>query len=467
MTAVYDAIMAFSNWLWGTPMLIILVGGSIYMTIRLGFVQIRHFPFMMKETFGKLFKKPEKGEGSVSPFQAATAALASTIGASNIVGVPVAIAFGGPGAVLWMIITALCGGASKFAEITLGIKYREKNAQGEFVGGPQYYLDKGLKAKKIMIPLGKIFAFFFMLEIIPSVATQTVSVVQTGATIGLPNWVSGLIVAVLVGLVVFGGLKRIVKVTEKLVPLMASIYIVFALIIVFANITALPSVIVLIFKHAFTPMAAVGGFAGSVVSQSISRGVARGTYSNEAGMGTASVAHATAVTDHPCRQACWGMFEIVVDTFMVCTITAFVVLTSGVWQSVSGDQAASMPALAFQGLLGDAIGGGIVTISILLFVISTIIVIIYYGEKQAEYIFGSKFAIVMRVVYIGAIFMGAFGGLEFLYSFLDLLLACIIVPNMIGLVIMAGDVNKLKNEFFGDPKYNPKAKIKATTEVPE
>ena len=455
MGGFVNFIVRISDWIWGTPMLIILFGGGLLLTLSLGFFQFRYFGFIIKETFGKMLKKPEKGEGTVSPFQAATAALASTIGASNIVGVPVAIVFGGPGAVFWMWLTALIGSASKFSEIVLGIKYRQKNELGEFVGGPQYYLDKGLN----MPWLGKFFAFFLMLEIIPSVATQTVSVVHTAATLNIPNWVSGATIAVLVGIVVYGGIKRIVQVSEKLVPIMAGLYILGALVITIVNIGELPAVIVLIFKSAFTPAAAVGGFTGAAISQAISRGVARGTYSNEAGMGTAPIAHAAAITDHPVRQAFWGIFEIIVDTLIVCSVTAMIVLTTGLWKTIPASEAASIPARAFQQILGEGLGGWIVTLCITLFVISTIIVIVFYGEKQAEYLFGTKFAQVMKFVYLVAIFLGAYGGIEFLYSFLDILLAAIIVPNMIGLILMRNQVKDLKDEFFSNSEFYPGAKV--------
>ncbi|MBU5437014.1 sodium:alanine symporter family protein [Tissierella sp. MSJ-40] len=456
MEGLVNAIVNFSNWLWGIPMLVILVGGGLFLTIYLGFFQFRYFGFIMKQTFGKIFDRSHKGEGTVSPFQAATAALASTIGASNIVGVPVAIAFGGPGAVFWMWITALIGCASKFCEIVLGIKYREKNELNEYVGGPMYYLSKGLKAPWV----GTLFAFFLMLEIVPSVATQTVSLVQTAGTIGIPSWATGVIIAVLVGIVVYGGIKRITQVTEKLVPFMATLYVVGAIIIIIINIKNLPGVIAMIFKHAFTPAAAKGGFAGAAIAQAMRWGIARGVYSNEAGMGTAPIAHATAVTDHPARQAMWGVFEIVVDTLIVCTVTALVVLTTGLYETIPAAEAASIPARAFQQLMGNTLGGGIVTLSIFLFVLSTIIVIIFYGEKQAEYLFGIRFSKIMRVVYLVAIFLGAYGGIEFLYNFLDILLATIIIPNMIGLIVMRKEVRELKDEFFRNPNYYPRSNTK-------
>ncbi len=456
MEGFVNAIINFSNWLWGIPMLVILVGGSLFLTIKLGFFQFKYFPYAMRETFGKMFKKPE-GEGTISPFQAATAALASTIGASNIVGVPVAIAFGGPGAVFWMWIVALIASAAKFSEIVLGIRYREKNEEGEYVGGPMYFLKNGIKSG-LGKALSVIFSFFLMIEIIPSIATQAASAVQTAGTINIPNWVTGSLLVVLVGLVVFGGIKRIASFTEKLVPFMALLYIIGGIVIIIVNITELPRALGLIFKHAFTPIAATGGMAGAGIAQAIRWGTARGVYSNEAGMGTAPIAHSSAVTDHPVRQAMWGIFEIVVDTLIVCTVTALIVLVSGVYEIVPADLAASMPAVAFQQLLGNNLGGGIVTVSILLFVLSTIIVIAYYGKTQAEFLFGAKFSNIMVIVYLIAIVLGVYGGIEFLYNFLDILLATIIIPNMIGLLLLSNEVKDLKNEFFSNSKYYNPAK---------
>lgn len=450
MEAIVNGILAFSDWLWGVPMLVIIVGGSLFLTFRLGFVQFVHFGFSMKETFGKMFAKQE-GEGTVTPFQAASAALASTIGASNIVGVPVAIAFGGPGAVFWMWVVALVGSAAKISEIVLGIKYRELNEAGDYVGGPMYYL-KGIKG-----PVGKVlswlFAFFLMIELVPSIASQSLSAVQTAATLNVPSiFVAGLLV-VLVGLVVFGGIKRIGQFTEKLVPFMAGLYLLGGLVVIFINIGALPKALGLIFKHAFTRSAAVGGFAGAAVAQAVRWGTARGVYSNEAGMGTAPIAHSGAITDHPMRQAMWGIFEIVVDTLIVCTLTAMVVLVTGIYEVVPASEAASMPAMVFQDLLGNTLGGGIVTISIFLFVLSTITVITWYGKTQAEFLFGEAFSNIMVVIYLIAIVAGAYMSLESMYKFLDILLATIIIPNMIGLVVLSGEVVELKNEFFNDPKY--------------
>lgn len=436
-------IAAVSAWIWGPPMMILLVGGGLWLTIRLDFFPILYLPFIVKQTFGKIFAKPT-GEGTISPFQAACSALASTIGGSNIIGVPVAIAFGGPGAVFWMWVTAIIGCATKFSEVTLGLKYREKNPEGSYVGGPMYYLSKGLG-----LPfLGAIYAFFLMIELVPSISTQTVNLVQTAASVGIPNVVTGLTVMFVVSLVVVGGIKRIAQVTGRLVPFMALLYFFTALVILFLNIGKIPGVVALIFQHAFSPTAAMGGFAGSSVAATLRWGVARGCYSNEAGMGTASIAHAAAVTDHPARQAMWGIFEVIVDTLIVCTTTALVVLVTGVWTDVPPGQAGSMPALAFQQLLGDGLGGGMITVCLMLFVISTIIVVIYFGEKQAEYLFGTKFSKIMRGVYLMAILAGSLIELEFLYQFLDIFLATIILPNVIGLVLMSGQVKEMKDEFL-------------------
>lgn len=450
MQGIIDALLTFSDWLWGIPMLVILVGGSLFLTIRLGFVQFRHFGFAMKETFGKIFHKQE-GEGTVSPFQAATAALASTIGASNIVGVPVAIAFGGPGAVFWMWVVALIGCAAKISEIVLGIRYRSLNETGEYVGGPMYYL-RGIKGG-LGKALSVIFAFFLMIELIPSIAAQSLSAVQTASTLNIPPIVIAVLLVLPVALFVFGGIKTLGSFTEKLVPFMALTYLVGGIAVIISNIGNLPGAVADIFRYAFTPAAAVGGFGGAAVAQAIRWGTARGVYSNEAGMGTAPIAHSGAITDHPMRQAMWGVFEIVVDTLIVCTVTALVVLTSGLYQVLPSSEAASIPARAFQALLGDGVGGVIVTASIFLFVLSTITVIAWYGKTQAEFLFGRTFGNIMVVVYIGAIVAGAYIELGVIYRFLDLLLATIIIPNMIGLVLLSGEVKTLKDEFFGNPDY--------------
>lgn len=440
---MFDAFKHLVDWLWLYPILIILVGGGITMSITLRFFQITKLPFILKETFGKIFKKGE-GDGTITPFQAATSALASTIGAANIVGVPLAIATGGPGAIFWMWIIAIFGCALKYSEIILGIKYRTKNENGEYVGGPMYYLKNGAK----MPLLGSLFAFFLMVEIAPSIATQSASIVQTAETINIPPIISGLAVVFIVGLVVYGGIKRISKVTEKLVPFMAIAYFLIALIVVLANFENIPSTFSLIFKGAFNPTAAAGGFAGSVVSATIRTGAARGAYSNEAGMGTSTIAHSAAVTDYPARQALWGVFEVIVDTLCICTITALLVLTTDTWSVIGADKAAAMPSMAIQSVLGTKFGGGFLTICMLMFVLSTLIVIIFYGEKQAEYLFGLKTSKLVRIVYLCFIMVGALCKLGNIVVLLDSALACVIATNMIGVIKLRKEVKEESDKFF-------------------
>ncbi|WP_195945774.1 alanine/glycine:cation symporter family protein [Paraclostridium bifermentans] len=440
---MFDAFKHLVDWLWLYPILIILVGGGITMSITLRFFQITKLPFILKETFGKIFKKGE-GDGTITPFQAATSALASTIGAANIVGVPLAIATGGPGAIFWMWIIAIFGCALKYSEIILGIKYRVKNESGEYVGGPMYYLKNGAK----MPILGSLFAFFLMVEIAPSIATQSASIVQTAETINIPPVISGIAVVFIVGLVVYGGIKRISKVTEKLVPFMAIAYFLIALIVVLFSFENIPATFSLIFKGAFNPTAAAGGFAGSVVSATIRTGAARGAYSNEAGMGTSTIAHSAAVTDYPARQALWGVFEVIVDTLCICTITALLVLTTGTWSGVGADKAAAMPSMAIQSVLGTKFGGGFLTICMLMFVLSTLIVIIFYGEKQAEYLFGLKTSKIVRVIYLCFIMIGALCKLGNIVVLLDSALACVIATNMIGVIKLRKEVKEESDKFF-------------------
>ncbi|MCG3087981.1 alanine/glycine:cation symporter family protein [Sporosarcina cyprini] len=437
-------IADISNFIWGIPIIAILIGGGIILTVRLGFFQFRYFPHIMKQTFGKIFSKSE-GNGTLTPFQATTSALASTMGAANIVGVPVAIALGGPGAIFWMWLVALIGIGTKYSEVVLGMHYREKNEAGEYVGGPMYYIRKGLGWKKV----ASFLAFALMIEIVASTMVQSNSIATTmKGSFGLPPIVTGILVALLVILVTYGGIKTIGKVSEKLIPFMVVIYLVAALIVIFANVKELPAAFGLIFEHAFKPMSAAGGFAGAGVAAAIRWGLARGLYSNEAGMGTAPIAHSAAITNHPAKQGFWGVFEVIVDTLIVCTITALVVLTSGVWKTISPDQASSMVTEAFVPVFGASFAGTIVSATLFLFVITTVVVIIFYGEKQAEFLFGTGFSKVMRFIYIGAILVGAVGGLQFIWQFLDLLLAFVVIPNVIAVLFLSGKVKEITKDYF-------------------
>lgn len=444
MDALTKWVGNVSDFLWGMPIIILLIGGGLFLTIRLGFFQFRYMPHILHQTFGKMLSKGS-GDGTLTPFQATTSALASTMGAANIVGVPVAIALGGPGAIFWMWLVALIGIGTKYSEVVLGIKYREKNTAGEYVGGPMYYIKKGLGWKKV----ASVFAFALMIEIIASTMVQSNSIATTiEGSFGLPPLVTGILVAILVALVTFGGIKTIGRVTEKLIPSMVVVYIVTALVVIAFNFTEIPAAFGLIFEYAFQPLSAAGGFAGAGVAAAIRWGLARGLYSNEAGIGTAPIAHAAAVNNHPAKQGFWGVFEVIVDTLIVCTMTALVILTTGVWKVIDADNASSMVTEAYSTVFGSTVSGIIISIVLFLFVITTVVVIIYYGEKQAEFLFGSGASRVMRMVYLLAIVVGAVGGLKFVWQFLDLLLAIVVIPNVIAVLFLSGKVREVTKDYF-------------------
>ncbi|WP_214781635.1 sodium:alanine symporter family protein [Exiguobacterium sp. S3] len=441
-----------SDWLWGVPIISLLVLSGIFLTIKLGFFQFRYPIYIFKQTFGSIFKKP-KGEGDISPRQALTSALSSTVGAANIIGVPAAIMFGGPGAIFWMWVIAIIGMAIKFSESVLAVHYREKNDAGEFVGGPVYYISKGLRWKW----LATWFAFALMIELIPSIMVQGNAVSSAvRETFNGNTLITGIVVAILVGIIVFGGMKRIAKVTEIVVPGMALVYVGAGLVIVLMNFSEIPNVLSLIFSYAFEPMAAFGGFAGAAVAETIRWGFARGLYSNEAGLGTAPIAHAAAQTDHPVRQGFWAVIGIVIDTLIICSTTAFVVLSSGVWTADGVmDDPAALTTIAFNEYFGYT-GSLLVTISLIFFVLSTIIVIIFYGSRQAEYLFGLTAGKIMKAVYIVSIVIGSIGGAQMIWNFLDLMLAMILIPNMIAVLLLSGEVKRLTTEFFTSEKYYKK-----------
>ena len=449
MERFLQGIADFSAWLWGIPLITMLLVSGLYMTFKLGFFQFRYFGYIVGQTFGSIFRRP-KGEGTVTPFQALTSALSSTIGAANIVGVPAAIMFGGPGAIFWMWVIALIGMALKFAESVLAVEYREKNGNGEFVGGPMYYMTKGLNMKW----LGVWFSFALMIELIPSIMVQGNSIANTvQATFNVPVLWTGIITAVLVSIVVFGGIKRIGKVTEVFVPFMALLYVGGAVVILLMNVKAVPEFFMLIFSNAFSPAPVMGGFAGAAIVEVIRWGFARGLYSNEAGLGTAPIAHAAATTDHPVRQGFWAVIGIVVDTLIVCTATAFVILSSGVWTEEGAmENSSALTSLAFEQYFGD-FGAILVTIALIFFVLSTILVVVFYGAKQAEFLFGLKAAHGMQVVYIIAVVLGAIGAAEVIWGFLDIMLAAILIPNVIAILLLSNKVKDLKNEFFSSDEY--------------
>ena len=448
MQIFVDTVVNISGWLWGPPILILLTAASIFLSVRLGFFQFLKFGYIFKSTFCKAFSKSDhnRGEGTVSAFQALTSALGCTVGAGSIVGVPVAITMGGPGAVFWMWLIAFLGMALKYGEIVLAVKYREVNAKGEFVGGPVYYMTNGMKMKW----MAAIFGVSLMIEAALSSLVQANALAGSAeASLNIPPLVSGIVVMIIGGVVVIGGVKRLGSFTEKLVPFMASLYILASIVIVMMNFEKIPEVFGLIFYHAFTPMSAVGGFAGSSVAMAIRWGVARGIYTNEAGVGTAPIAHSAATTDHPARQALWGIAEVTLTTLVICSCTAFVVLCTDVWKIAdAADVGGTLATVAFGQAFG-AVGGVLVTISLILFVMSTIIVLIWYGEKQAEFLFGSVVATIYRFVCVFLIPLGAVGAARYLWQFLDLALALILIPNVIAILYLNKDIVAATKEFFG------------------
>ncbi|GGB83717.1 alanine/glycine:cation symporter family protein [Staphylococcus nepalensis] len=447
-----EKLVSFSDWLWGYPLVLLLLFASAFLTINLKFLQFRHFFYMLKQTFGSVNQKP-KGEGTITPRQALTSALSSTVGAANIVGVPTAIMMGGPGAVFWMMVIAFLGMALKFSENVLGVHYREKNKKGEFVGGPTYYMKKGFKNKKLGAIFSLVFAFALMIEIVPSIMVQGHSAASTmHDTFNIHMGVSGVVLAILAALVVFGGVKRIASFAEKIVPIMVGLYCFFGFLIILMNIGHVPNVILLVVEQAFNPTAAVGGTFGAALATTIRWGFARGIYSNEAGLGTSSIAHAAAKTDHPVRQAFWGISEIVVDTLLICSTTAFVVLVSGVWKANDAKaQSAALTARAFENSFGE-FGSMMVSISMMFFVFSTVIVVIFYGSRMAEFLFGLTAGWIMKGIYVLSMIVGALGAAQQLWDLLDLALAVVLIPNVIAVLMLSPKVKSLTTDFFKNYK---------------
>lgn len=432
---------------WGPPFLVLIVGTGVLYTFRTNFMSITKMGYVMKNTLLKMFDKSTVGEGEVTPFQALATALAATIGTGNIAGVATAIALGGPGAVFWMWLSAIFGMATKYGEVVLAVKYREKTPDGRFVGGPMYYIRNGLNLKW----LAAIFALFGALAAFGiGNMTQANSVAAVlEANFGVNKLISGIVIAAATAAVVLGGLKRIVQVTEKLVPFMAAFYVLGGIIILVMKISEIPAAFGLIFSSAFTGTAAAGGFAGSTIMMAARYGVARGVFSNEAGLGSAPIAHAAATTDSPVKQGLWGIFEVFMDTIVVCSMTALAILLTGVWQT--GETGAALSALAFDTAI-PGIGGTIVAIGVLLFAFSTLISWEYYGERCAEYLLGSKVILPYRVLFIPFIVIGALGRLVAIWDIADTLNGLMALPNLIGLLGLSGVVIKLTKEYFSKEK---------------
>ncbi len=446
MIWINDALNSLSGIIWGPLMLVLLFGTGLYLTAGLRFMPWRN----LIGAFRLMWQgRKSDQEGDITPFQALMTALSATIGTGNIAGVATAIALGGPGAIFWMWLTALIGMATKYCEVVLAVKYREVDERGQHVGGPMYYIRNGLGHKWAWLAIA--FAFFGMVAgfgIGNMVQANSVAdALET--TFGLPTWITGLALAVVAGAVILGGISRIAAVAAKLVPFMAVAYVSASLLIIFMNIEQVPSALATIVSTAFTGTAAIGGFAGAAVWAAIRFGVARGVFSNEAGLGSAPIAHAAAKTNNPVQQGLVGMLGTFIDTIIVCTMTALVIVLTGVW--TGGDSGAGLSTLAFETAL-PGIGSYVVSFGIVIFAFTTILGWSYYGERCAEFLFGVKVILPYRILWIIAIPLGAMGKLGLIWLLADVLNGLMALPNLIALILLSPIVFKLTRDYFNRDK---------------
>ena len=467
---IYEIVAWLNGIAWGPWMLILLVGTGVYLSAKVGFIQFTKFGHAMKNTVGKIFQKQEADAGEVTPFQAMTTALAGTVGTGNIAGVTGAIAIGGPGAVFWMWLSALFGMVTKYAEVVLAVHYRERNAKGDYVGGPMYYIKNGLGEKWKWLAMtfsvfGALAAFGIgNMTQVNTIAnainnaidsfggnTAAASVNLFGQIVPISSIVVGVIVAVIVALTLFGGIKRIGSVTERLIPFMAIIYIVCALCVVICNFGSLGKVFAMIFKGAFSAEAALGGAAGITIMTTIQKGVGRGVFSNEAGLGSAPIAHAATSEKDPVKQGLYGIFEVFMDTIVICTLTALTLLC-GVESGVSitwGESAgAELISAAFATIFGSHLASLIIAVGIGLFALSTILSWSLYGSRCFEFLAGSKALIIYQVIFVVTIVIGATLKLSLVWDIGDTLNGFMAIPNLVALLGLSGVVVKLTKAHF-------------------
>ena len=457
MEELTNQILAVDSFVWQPylmPLILLLTGGLI--TVRTGLVQVRRFPLAVRMVFASAFKKSTAQDGTITPFQALSTALASTVGNGNIGGVATAILIGGPGAIFWMWVCAAVGMATKYAEALLGVHFRVTRETGELAAGPMYYITGGIPYPSLAKPLAHAFAFFGAVACLlgtgnmaqsNTVARKFVEAAQTIFDLNVPLWFPGILITVVVGLVLLGGIKRIAAVAERLVPSMIVLYLVTAIIYILLNVTEVPAMFALIISQAFSPSAAVGGFVGASVAQAVAAGVSRGVLSNEAGLGSAPIAHGIANVKHPAEQGVVGIFEVFVDTILVCSMTAFIILSSGLWtdpsyQASSGDltAAALSTSIPFASL--------IVAVCSFLFGFSTLIGWCYYGEKCFEFLFGSNKVVFYRVLFTALVMLGSVISVPMVWAIGTLLNGFMAFPNLIGLMFLVGTVKKLTQEYF-------------------
>ncbi|MGN5592648.1 alanine/glycine:cation symporter family protein [Stutzerimonas nitrititolerans] len=451
MELLNNLVNSVNGLVWGPPMLVLILGTGFILMILLKFMPLRR----LGTGFAYIWRGRDKGDettGEISPFQALMTCLAATVGTGNIAGVATAIFLGGPGALFWMWCTALVGMATKYCEVVLAVHYREKDDRGEHVGGPMYAIKNGLGRKWLW--LGGAFAIFGGLAgfgIGNMVQVNSMAhALQT--TFNVPLWVTGLATMVVVGLVILGGIKRIGKVAAALVPFMCVAYIIAGIVVLVVNVDAIPTAFNLIFTHAFTPIAATGGFAGAAVMAAIRFGVARGIFSNEAGLGTAGIAQAAGTTTSSVRSGIIGMMGTFIDTIIICSITGLAIICSGVW--TSGESGAALSAAAFEQAM-PGIGGAVLTVALVVFAFTTILGWSYFGEKCWEFMVGTKAIWPFRVIWVLAVPFGAVAQLDFAWLLADTLNGLMAIPNLISLLLLSPVVVKLTKEYFARDRLAP------------
>ncbi len=447
---------ALNSFAWGPLMLLLLVGTGIYLTIKVNWLQVTHFGRILKNTVGTLFKKQDSKDhgANISPFQAVTTALAGTVGTGNISGVTGAIFTGGAGAVFWMWVAAFFGMITKYAEILLAMKYRIKDENGVYHGGPMYYIENGIgKNWKWLAVIFCLLGGFASFGIGNIAQSSEISGALTDL-FKLPPLASGILIAVVVALVTLGGIKRIGKVTSLLVPFMSVFYIVAGIILILMRITHIPAVFGQIFAGAFSFKSVGGGLFGYTIMMAMKQGFARGVFSNEAGLGSAPIAHAASSTEEPCEQAIWGVFEVFIDTIVICSITAFAVLLSGILDAEGGLSAyaskGAAAAAAFNTILPGTLGGKIIELSLLFFALSTILSWAYYGENCWGYLTKNNktFILIYKIIFALVCIVGAMGSGTLMWDIADTLNGLMAIPNLIALLMLSGVVAKVTKDYF-------------------
>jgi len=443
---------AINNLVWGPVMLTLLIVMGLFLSYKMRFPQFVKFGYMLKNTILSMFSKNQhqKDESGVSPFQAVATAMAGTIGTGSISGLATAIVLGGPGAVFWMWVSALLGMVTKYGEIVLSLKFREKNSQGEWVGGPMYYIKNGLGIKW----LATLFAIFATLACLGTGnATQSNSIsIALESTLNIEPWITGVILTIIAACVILGGMRRIASVNEKLVPFMAVFFVICSLAALIVNANKIPAAFALIFREAFNFRAASGGVAGYGIILAMHYGFSRGVFSNEAGLGSAPIAHAASSTKDPVKQGLWGMFEVFFTTIVICTLSALVVLTADLWSS--GEyQGAALSIASFESII-PKVGGIGVTLATVFFALSTLLGWAYYGEVCVGYLTNKskKAVLIYRCIYVAFVFIGSVGNLDLIWSISETMNGLMIIPNMIAVVGLYKVILKLTKEYFSTEK---------------